>query len=105
MAAKKFTLNKENAKLSTEQAEQLEKAAQKEQTPDPEFPPFTQEQLMRFRRISEIQKEEKASNRKQNVTIRLSPATIRKAKSLGKGYTGILAQIIEDALNDPAAIK
>ena len=105
MAIKKFTLNKENAKLSPKEEAQLKKAAQMEQTSDPDFPPFTEEQLMHFRRISEIKKEEKASNRKQNVTIRLSPATIKKARLLGKGYTGILARIIEEALDKPAVTK
>ena len=53
MAIKKFTLNKENAKLSPKEEAQLKKAAQMEQTSDPDFPPFTEEQLMHFRRISE----------------------------------------------------
>lgn len=105
MAVKRFKLTEENSKLTSEELNELEKAAKKGQKTDPDFPPFTPEQLMKFRRISEVQKEERASNRKQNVTIRLSPATIKKAKSLGKGYTGILAQIIEEALNNPAATE
>ena len=59
----------------------------------------------RKKATSEIKKEEKASNRKQNVTIRLSSATIKKARLLGKGYTGILARIIEEALDKPTVTK
>lgn len=105
MAIKRFKLTEENSKLTLEELKELENAEKNGQKTDPDFPPFTPEQLMKFRRISEIQKEERASNRKQNVTIRLSPATIKKAKSLGKGYTGILAQIIEEALNNPAVTE
>ena len=42
---------------------------------------------------------------KQTVTLRLSPQAMRRAKSLGKGYTSVLSRIIENALLDPATIQ
>ena len=62
----------------------------------------TDEQLKEFRRVRELRQEER---RRQNVTLRLTPQTIRIAKSLGKGYTGVLSRIIEDTLSDPASLK
>ncbi|WP_026665498.1 BrnA antitoxin family protein, partial [Butyrivibrio sp. FC2001] len=72
---------------------------------DEDNPLLTKEELAKFSRVSERIQKEREIRRKENVTLRLSPNTVRKAKSLGKGYTKILAQIIEDALNDPDLIK
>ena len=38
------------------------------------------------------------------MTLRLSAKSLRKAKSLGKGYTAVLSRILEDALNDNEVI-
>jgi hypothetical protein len=39
------------------------------------------------------------------VTLRISQKSLRKAKSLGKGYTAVLSRILENALNDDELIK
>ena len=39
------------------------------------------------------------------VLLRLSPATIEKAKLLGKEYTGILERLLDLAVNDPETVK
>ena len=49
--------------------------------------------------------EKKIDRQKQVVTLRLSGKALKKAKSLGKGYTSILSRIIEGALEDPEIIK
>lgn len=49
--------------------------------------------------------EKQAERQKQVVALRLSPETIRKAKALGKGYTSVLARMIDYCLNDPEIIK
>ena len=82
----------EGQKPTKEQIEEIRAAATLPIVFDEDCPEFADEQLQRFRRVKEDQKRE-------TVTIRLRPATLRKAKSLGKGYTTILAGIIEDALN------
>ena len=42
---------------------------------------------------------------RKNVTLRLTPQAIQKAKALGKGYSGILSRIIESVLDDPAMLS
>ena len=69
---------------------------------DDEYPEFTKEELSKFKKISE---EKKIDRQKQVVTLRLSGKALKKAKSLGKGYTSILSRIIEGALEDPEIIK
>jgi uncharacterized protein (DUF4415 family) len=55
-----------------------------------------------FKKAAEKRREER---KKQVLTLRVSTDTLNKAKSLGKGYTGILSRLIELALNDPDMIK
>ena len=76
-----------------------------EKTPisyDEDCPELSDEELAQFRRISDIRNEER---RKQTVSLRLSPQAMKKAKSLGKGYTSVLSRILEAALNDNEVIK
>ena len=101
MATKKYEL-KPDSKLSKEQKKMLAEATKKPAVFDEDSPELTDEQLKEFRRVREIRREER---RRQNVTLRLTPQTIRIAKSLGKGYTGVLSRIIEDTLSDPASLK
>ena len=69
-----------------------------EQVPGEEL---TEGQLSQFRRVAEQKREER---RKQTVTLRLSPQALKKAKSLGKGYTSVLSRILENALDNPEII-
>lgn len=82
----------EGQKPTEAQIEEIRAAAEKPDIFDEDCPEFTDEQLKRFKRVHEDQ-------RRKTVTLRLRPATLRKAKSLGKGYTTVLAGIIEEALN------
>ena len=62
-------------------------------------PEITEEMMEQFRRVAKDKRQER---QKQVLTLRVSAETMKKAKSLGKGYTGILSRILEYALNDPA---
>ena len=90
-----------NAKLTEEQISMLKKAEEMPPSYDEDNPPLTKSELKQFKRVSDVIKEERENTRKQNVTLRLSPGAVSKAKSLGKGYTSILAKIIEKALDNP----
>lgn len=90
------------AALTQEQKEMLRAAATLPVVQDEDCPEFTAEELAEFKRVSETRKEERW---KQNITLRLSPNSIKKARSLGKGYTSVLSRILEGVLNDPEAIK
>ena len=101
MAIKKYTL-KEGQKLTEEQIRTVQEAAMRPLEYDSDNPELTDEQLVGFRRVHEIKQ---AERRRQNVTLRLTPQAIKKARALGKGYTGILSRIIEGTLNDPTALR
>ena len=91
-----------DATLTDKQKKMLDNAAGMPVTFDDDSPELSEEQLEEFRRISDINRQER---RKQTVTIRLSPQALKKAKSLGKGYTSILSRILENALNDKDLIR
>ena len=80
----------------------LERAKETPIPADAEYPEFSAEELKQFKRISDWRRSER---NKQVVTLRLSPAALAKAKSLGNGYTAVLSRILENALNDPETIK
>ena len=101
MGIKKFVLN-EKKTLTEEQRKKIKEAAKRPVVFDEDCPELTDEQLSELRRVHQANRNER---RRQNVTLRLKPQTIRKAKALGKGYTGILSRIVEDFLDDPVALK
>lgn len=88
--------------LTPEQIEMFERAAQMPIPEDSDMPELTDEELSHFKRVS---KEHQFIRRKGTVTLRLSPAAIKRAKSLGKGYTSVLSRILEAALADPETIE
>ena len=89
-------------KPTREQKDMLKKAKKTPITYDDDLPQLSAAQLKEFRKISEINREER---RKQSVTLRLSPRAIKKARSLGKGYTSVLSRILESALEDNSIIE
>ena len=91
-----------NAPLTEEELKMLEDLKNRPIVYDEDDPPLTAEQLAQFRRVNG---QLHAERRKQTVTLRLSPYTLRKARALGKGYTSILSRIIEKALNDADFLK
>lgn len=94
--------SQKNRKLSKEELEMLENAKTLPIVFDEDNPELTQDELSQFKRVSELRREER---RKQTVTLRLSPTALRKARSLGRGYTSVLSRILENALNDNETIK
>ena len=101
MATKKFTFDPTH-KLTEKQVEMIKEAAKRPAVTEEDNPELTDEQLASFRRVHE---DRQADRRRQNVTLRLTPQAIKKAKALGKGYTGILSRIVESTLNDPVALS
>ena len=66
--------------LTPSQVEMLHNLESKPISPDEDCPELTMDQLAQFQRISAANREERC---KQTVTLRLSPQTLRRAKSLG----------------------
>lgn len=88
--------------LTSSQVEMLNALASMPTSPDEDCPELTTEQLNQFQRISAANREERC---KQTVTLRLSPQALRRAKSLGKGYTSVLSRILESALENPDIVR
>lgn len=91
-----------NAPLNRKQKKMLTDASEKPIIYDEDAPELSTKQLKEFKRISDINRSER---RKQTVTIRISSKALKKARSLGKGYTSVLSRILENALNDNDLIK
>lgn len=81
---------------------ELEALKEKPVTYDEDCPQLTEEQLTQFRLAIERRQEER---RREPVTLRLHPQALKKAKSLGKGYTRVLSDIVETVLNDDVLLK
>ena len=88
--------------LTEEQQKMLEEMEKFPIVYGEDCPELTEEELSQFRRVSDLRREERI---KQTVSLRLSPQALKKAKSLGKGYTSILARMLEADLNDNERIK
>lgn len=89
-------------KLTREQKKEIKAAAKRPIVFDEDCPELADEQLKEFRRVAQERRKER---QKQVLTLRVSAATMKKAKSLGRGYTSILSRLLEMALDDPEMIK
>ena len=101
MAIKKYVLDPDQ-ELTNEQILMIREAAKHPAVTDDDNPELTDEQLALMRRVHESRR---AERRRQNITLRLTPQAIQKAKALGKGYSGILSRIVESVLNDPSELS
>lgn len=90
------------APLTKQQRAELEALKGRPITYDDDCPPLTEEQLERFRRAID---ERRAERKRETVTLRLRPQTLRRAKSLGKGYTRVLSDIIETVVSDEQLLQ
>jgi uncharacterized protein (DUF4415 family) len=68
---------------------------------DPECPPSSPEALKEFAHLAA---ERNRRKKKQSVTIRIAPDCLGKYKSLGKGYTGIMADVLSYAADNPEVL-
>lgn len=63
---------------------------------------MTTEQLEELKNIAQQRREEA---KKTLISLRLNNKTLEKARSLGKGYTGILSRLLDLAIEDPEMLK
>ena len=54
---------------------------------------------MQFKRINH------QNRTKPTISLRISPATLKKAKEYGKGYTGLLSRLLDVAINDEELVR
>ena len=92
-------MNELSAELTAEELRELEDAEKKDPVLDEESPSMTMEQLMQFKRIN------RENRTKPTVSLRISPATLKKAKQYGKGYTGLLSRLLDIAIDDEELVR
>ena len=95
----KMTLNDLMQGLSAEERRELEAAEQREPFFDEDSPQLTEEKLMQFKRIN------RENRTKPTISLRISPATLKKAKQYGKGYTGLLSRLLDAAIDDDELVR
>ncbi len=95
----KMTLNELNAEFTTEELGEIEDAENMHPVFDDDSPAMTMEQLMQFKRMN------RQNRTKPTISLRISPATLQKAKQYGKGYTGLLSRLLDEAINDEDLIR
>ncbi|MBR4474053.1 MAG: BrnA antitoxin family protein [Oscillospiraceae bacterium] len=83
------------------QIREIELASEREIIPDEDAPELTLEQYAELAAMARKQRAEKV---KPVVSLRISPDTLDKAKATGKGYTGFLSRLLDNAINDPQMV-
>ena len=83
------------------QIREIEQAASMPITPDEDAPELTLEQ---YAEMAALAKQRRSRNVKPVVALRISPDTLEKAKATGKGYTGFLSRLLDNAINDPSMV-
>ena len=81
---------------------EIEMAASRPVVPDEDAPELTLEQ---YAEMAEIAKAHRSQRVKPVVALRISPETLEKAKATGKGYTGFLSRLLDNAINDPQMVS
>ena len=84
------------------QIKEIEAASMRPITPDEDAPELTLEQ---YAEMAALAKARRAKNVKPVVALRISPDTLEKAKATGKGYTGFLSRLLDNAINDPSLVS
>ena len=68
---------------------------------DEDAPELTLEQ---YAEMAAIAKNRRVKKIKPVIALRISPETLDKAKATGKGYTGFLSRLLDNAINDPQIV-
>ena len=95
----KMTMSDLSRDLTAEELLELEAAEKKEPVFDHNSPAMMREQLMQFKRINH------QNRTKPTISLRISPATLKKAKQYGKGYTGLLSRLLDAAIDDEDLVR
>ena len=84
------------------QIREIELAASMPAVPDEDAPELTLEQ---YAEMAAIARNRRSQRVKPVVALRISPETLEKAKATGKGYTGFLSRLLDNAINDPQMVS
>ena len=84
-----------------EQIKEIEAAMAMPVVPDEDAPELTLEQ---YAEMAAIARSRRSKQVKPVVALRISQSTLDKAKATGKGYTGFLSRLLDNAINDPQMV-
>ena len=84
------------------QIKEIEAATASTAKPDEDAPELTLEQ---YAEMAAIARSRRSSQVKPVVSLRISQSTLDKAKATGKGYTGFLIRLLDNAINDPKLVS
>ncbi|MGM9590560.1 MAG: BrnA antitoxin family protein [Aristaeellaceae bacterium] len=99
MSMVKMSIKDLDRTLSSEERQELEAAEQMHPVFDADSPEMTAEMLQQFKRMS------REDRNKQTVSLRLSPRTLKIAKSYGKGYTSFLSRLLDEAIQNEELVR
>jgi uncharacterized protein (DUF4415 family) len=68
---------------------------------DPDCPPSSPEALKEFAHLAAERNQRK---KKRSVTIRIAPDVLESYKTMGDGYTGIMADVLKYAVDNPGVL-
>ena len=85
--------------LSGEEMQDLAAAEQMQPVFDADSPEMTADMLLQFKRMNQEERN------KQTVSLRLSPKTLKIAKSYGKGYTYFLSRLLDEAIQNEELVR
>ena len=84
------------------QIKEIEQASAMPVIPDEEAPELTLDQ---YAEMAALARKRRSGKIKTVVALRISPDTLEKAKATGKGYTGFLSRLLDNAINDPIMVS
>ena len=103
MAMTRITLE-DGQKPTKAQLKEIREAARRTEVYDPDGPPSSPEALAEFAaKARELRQRLRSS--KPSVTIRINASSLSKYKSLGKGYTGIMADVLDYVADNPEILS
>ena len=92
----------EGQPIPEEVIREVEEASRRPIVFDEDCPELTEEQLSE---MAALAREQRAARAKPVISLRISPSTLAKAKATGKGYTGFLSRLLDNAINDPELVR
>ena len=84
------------------QIREIERAASMPVVPDEDAPELSLEQ---YAEMTAIAKKRRSQQVKPVIVLHISPDTLDKAKAIGRGYTGFLSRLLDNAINDPQMVS
>ena len=95
------TIVKPGQQPTESQIHEIEMASLMPVTPDDDAPELTLEQ---YAEMAAIARARKVKQVKPVIALRIAPDTLEIAKATGKGYTGFLSRLLDNAIKDPQLV-